>query len=739
VSTGGNPLAVLENLAGATGAMGPFEPGQLTLGPALEDAWGRVFEELPEDTRHALFAVVADSVSGGRHVEQALGLLRLSLASLAPAERRGLLRTGGGEIQLRPPLMRPVVVGRTPLWARTVVCRALAAAAGGHLRAWYLASAATGPDEAVAEALAAAAVDARQRSGYDASARTWRRAAELTVDHAVRASRLLRAATDAYLAGDSAVAVAWCQEALGQCHDEVFAAEAELILGRARTWSGDPLPAFDGLVRAAAMIRPASPQWAAALLAEATLPAAMTGHIYLVRQVAQQAGELWDDTSGLAVGAGVSLTVLAMIAEAFALAGALDHAARYQCRAATLLPSADLAAEQQGAAFLAQGDIWTERWEHGRVCLGAVVDRGRRTGAPAILSLALGLSGELGWWTGRWDSAFEDATEALQWAERLNQVGLIGNALSQLSRIAAARGDRERCHEYVERARQDIEPRGVGCLAVCSAAALGLCALSCGDLTTAIDHLERAWDAAQAAGLGNPNVVPFAGDLAEALARAGAAERAEQVLAWLQERADATGLVYPRAAAARSRGILARDLAEAEAWFAAANSAYRRQPMPFEQARTLLCEGEALRRARRPAASRPPLRRALTIFNRLGARPWEARAMIELDATGVRTYARNSTSASVLDSLSAQELQVARAVGRGLNNVEAAAALFVSRKTVEAHLTRAYRKLGVRSRTELTRLLITHDGDSPASGPPSSAAAVTDSGMSSGTAEFAQM
>ena len=58
--------------------------------------------------------------------------------------------------------------------------------------------------------------------------------------------------------------------------------------------------------------------------------------------------------------------------------------------------------------------------------------------------------------------------------------------------------------------------------------------------------------------------------------------------------------------------------------------------MPFEQARTLLCEGEALRRARRPAASRRPLRHALTIFSGLGARPWAARAMTELDATGAR-------------------------------------------------------------------------------------------------------
>jgi DNA-binding CsgD family transcriptional regulator len=707
--TGGNPLAVMENLAGAAEGMGGFEPGRLMLGATLENAWGRVFDELPEDTRHALFVVATDAVSGGRHVDAALGTLGLSLASLASAERRGLVRTVDGQIQLRHPLMRPVVVGRTPLWARAAAFRALAGAAGGHLRAWYLAAAATGPDDAAAEALAAAAVDARQRHGYGASARTWRRAAELTADHGMRARRLLRAATDGYLAGDWGAAVAWCQEALGQCHDLVFAAEAELILGRARTWAGDPWLAFDSLVRAAAVIRPASPVWAAALLAEATLPAAMTGRVRLARQVAQQVEELWDCPDSAAAGAGASLTVPAMVAVAFVMAGELDHAAFYRCRAKALLTSADLAAEQQGAAFLAQGDIWTEHYEQGRLCLGAVVDAGRRMGAPAILSLALGLSSELGWWTGRWASAYADATEALQWAEEMNQPGLIGHALSQLSRIAAARGDRERCQEHVERARQDVEPHGVGYLAVYDAAALGLCALSCGDLTTAIDHLERAWDAAQAAGLGNPNVVPFAGDLAEALARAGSSERARVVLAWLQERADATGLVYPQAAAARACGILARDPAEAEAWFARARSAHHQQPIPFEHARTLLCQGEALRRGRRPAASRRPLRHALSIFNSLGARPWAARAMIELDATGARADTRNTAGTSALDSLSPQELQVARAVGQGLNNVETAAALFVSRKTVEAHLTRAYRKLGIRSRTELTRLLVTCD------------------------------
>src|SRR5262249_32851055 len=103
--------------------------------------------------------------------------------------------------------------------------------------------------------------------------------------------------------------------------------------------------------------------------------------------------------------------------------------------------------------------------------------------------------------------------------------------------------------------------------------------------------------------------------------------------------------------------------------------------MPFEQTRTLLSENKTLRRARRPAAARQPLRQALTLFNGLGARPWHTRTMSELAATGIRAGATNGTNPFALDKLSPQELQVARAVGRGLSNVDTAAALFVSRKT----------------------------------------------------------
>jgi DNA-binding CsgD family transcriptional regulator len=259
-----------------------------------------------------------------------------------------------------------------------------------------------------------------------------------------------------------------------------------------------------------------------------------------------------------------------------------------------------------------------------------------------------------------------------------------------------------------------VEPRGVGSMPVYSLAALGLAALSVGDLADAIANLQQSWDLACRLGVGNPNVVPMAGDLAEALARSGESGRCAHVLQWLEERASSTGLAYPRAVALRARGILATDPNEAQCLFAESFAALDKVgPIAFEQARTLLCSGEVMRRNRRPAAAREPLNEALALFDSLGAQSWAARASGELAASGVkdRRAADWLGRQSGLEELSPQELQVARIAGRGQNNVEVAAALFVSRKTVEAHLTRVYRKLGVRSRTELARILFANGID----------------------------
>jgi DNA-binding CsgD family transcriptional regulator len=125
---------------------------------------------------------------------------------------------------------------------------------------------------------------------------------------------------------------------------------------------------------------------------------------------------------------------------------------------------------------------------------------------------------------------------------------------------------------------------------------------------------------------------------------------------------------------------------------------------PFERARTSLLYGEWLRRARRRSEARDSLRSALEDFERLRAVPWAERARAELRAAGDATTGAKATAENVLDRLTPQELQVVRLAADGNSSREIAAQLFLSRRTVEHHLYKAYPKLGVGSRRELARL-----------------------------------
>jgi DNA-binding NarL/FixJ family response regulator len=159
--------------------------------------------------------------------------------------------------------------------------------------------------------------------------------------------------------------------------------------------------------------------------------------------------------------------------------------------------------------------------------------------------------------------------------------------------------------------------------------------------------------------------------------------------------------------AARSRALLLAsdgDLAGARASVEAALTAQASVPQPLELARTLILHGALERRAKRRGASRAALERALALLVALPAPLWAARAEAELERLGVRSSGQR---------LSTTEARIAGLVTEGLTNTEIAAAMFVSRKTVEANLTKVYRKLGVRSRTELTRHHFTRTGISP--------------------------
>jgi DNA-binding CsgD family transcriptional regulator len=191
-------------------------------------------------------------------------------------------------------------------------------------------------------------------------------------------------------------------------------------------------------------------------------------------------------------------------------------------------------------------------------------------------------------------------------------------------------------------------------------------------------------------------VTPSLPLLIEAYVRAGRSSEAETMLTRFEAQARRVERPHAEALAHRCRGLLADEGFEAE--FDAALAAHDTDPRPFERARTLLCYGERLRRAKRRHDAREQIREARDAFVVLGASAWASRAAAELAATGERSRRR---VASTRDELTPQELTVASLVTQGLTNREVAARLFLSTNTIETHLRHVFQKLGVRSRTEL--------------------------------------
>ncbi|GCD47927.1 helix-turn-helix transcriptional regulator [Streptomyces paromomycinus] len=697
--SGGNPLALLEAARSLTPEQARGEEpmhNPPSLGRHLERAWSARINALPEATRQALTVLAAHRSTELAGLCEALGVLGLSLSALCPAEEDGLVTAAGDGLDFRHPVLRPLVLGRAPLAHRLAAFGALAQVTRGPLHAWYRAAAATGPDAPAAAALAEAAEEARRRSAFEESALAWRRAAELTEDRVARADLLHRAASDAFLGG-SASSSQWCEEALRTTTEPFVRADIELLLGRIHTWNGEPARAYELLAEAARTIRRTDAVRACVLLAEAVVPASMDGRVAAAVRTAEDSFRLASESGpdrwlSMAL-LGSALAVSGQIGRGVAMLGAADG----HC-------TGDPVRNQQLYALAGQAWNWVEDRDRSRRLLNSAVESARRHSAPGVLPFTLAVRSDLEARVGHWNAGYGDATEALHWSEELGQISCVGYSLACLARLDALRGDRVRCEEQVGRARREVGGYGIGCLERHLTAALGLAALAQGDHCAAADQLEQSFALVTAQGVGNPLVVPCAADLVEAQLRTGDTARAGEVADWLEERARATGLAAAEAAAARCRGLLAASYEAARAAFAAALAAHERTREPFEQARTLLCEAELLRRYRHPAAARAPLASALARFESLGAVPWARRAAGELAATGAPPTAPAAPD-GVWELLTPQEFQVARAVARGLNNTEAAVSLFVSRKTVEAHLTRVYRKLGVRSRTELTRLM----------------------------------
>lgn len=699
-STGGNPHAVLETLAVrcARRERGPDdEHADVVVGRSVARAWRQVLRGFPSRTQRALFAVAVGGSAEPPSIPTTLMALDLDVADLAPAEELELVQVDRGRIEIRHPVLRQVVIDTAPLAVRLRTYQALADLAPASQRAWYLSLATAGPDEDAAAALTDAASDSRARGARGSAAVLGRRAADLTPDLATRASRLLVAADDALQSGRAEHAERWAAEALPMRADPGFRAAVIGVRGRALLWTGRTRDAADELIRGAESMEGHDPATAAGLLHDAVVALGMNGDVRRCRAVAVRAESLLPTPRTGPRGS-------AALATAFVLAGSHAEGRQRVDRAEELIGTLTPQDDPQVFSWLALACCWLEDLPRARRLVDIAVDRLRQQG-NALIPLALAVRSEVGYRTGRWATSYADAVESQRWADEAGLTGTAAYSLMLGARIEAARGQRGLCEEHVERALQLAEPQGNGSVLTFAPAVLGLAALTAGEPDVAVTHLERAFARTESVGLVHPGVLPFVIDLVEAHLWCGHTDRADQLLRLLHERAAVDGSVYAEAGASRCRALRETDPALAAAEFTRARALHARVPMPFELARTLLCEGEVLRRARHMVDARVVLDEAHGIFGALGAQPWAERASRELAAAGARGRSPRPDAAGP-DTLTAQELQIARLVATGRNNAEVAADLYLSRKTVEAHLTRAYRKLGVRSRVELARLLL---------------------------------
>ena len=350
----------------------------------------------------------------------------------------------------------------------------------------------------------------------------------------------------------------------------------------------------------------------------------------------------------------------------------------------------------EGALRAANVLFWLERYDAAAELLERIVESARAAGRLERLARPLDTLASLDYRLGRWPRAEGRSREALRIARLGTNRFDVGSALTTQARIAAARGDEPVARSLID----DALAASPGDLLV-SAYARTAAAL----LELSLDHPDRTIALLEPfadlpVSRNEPMAFIWEADLIEAYVRIGRLADAETLLVTFERRAVSTGRSWALAVAARCRGLTS-PADELEEHFELALQRHERVEMPFERARTELAFGSRLRRSRRSAQARDQLRAALATFELLRAEPWAARARREL----VTRSARRTPGSTVETLLTPHELQVATLVGRGLTNREAAAALFVSPKTIEYHLASVYRKLGVRGRTELALAL----------------------------------
>ncbi|HEV2036878.1 MAG TPA: AAA family ATPase [Candidatus Dormibacteraeota bacterium] len=700
LATRGNPLALTEIPTLLTDAqrtgLEPL-PDPVPSGPRLEHAFVRRVATLPVDTQRALLVAAANDSTDIGSVGRAIEQLDIAPQALDAAEGAGLIRVDGADVHFRHPLIRSAIyqsaaaVNRRE--AHRALARALDAEQDSDRRAWHLAAASTAPDESIASALEDAAARSQARSGYASAARALGRSASLSPSTSERARRLLAAANAYQLAGRPDEALRLLDEAIACRPPERMRFEIEHLRAVIEIWFRTPMAAHDRLLSEASRAQQRDPAAAAVLLAEATIPCFMAAELPRSLETARRARAIADQ-------AGIPSPPLVdvVLAEAMVLSGMAVEAAPLidECLHRVLVSGHEAAHEAQ---YLPFSLLAVERYADARALLAGAVSAARSASAVGVLPYALAILSELDFRTGNLAAAYAVGTESVRLARETGQGSSASYSLVTLARVEAAQGRDQDCRSHARAAIELARTHGLGSIFNYAGATLGLLELGRGRPMEALVHLEQTAKGFRESGPSEPNLIQWQPDYIESLARLGRTDDAMRALEAFERDAERTNRAWAKATAARCRGYL--SLEGSAEHFRRAFELHEASPSPFEVARTQLCYGEVLRRQRQRVEARRVLREALNTFDRLGGEPWAGRAHNELSATGEKARRRDVAATRGLTS---QEWQIALAVAQGATNREAAAQLFLSPRTVEAHLSSAYRKLGARSRTELVRI-----------------------------------
>ncbi|HET6510417.1 MAG TPA: AAA family ATPase [Baekduia sp.] len=685
---GGNPLALTSappSLSEPQRAGAAALPDPLPVAERLQRAFGRRLDGLDASARHALLLLAASSDGDAAPLAAAL-----RDDGLAAAEGAGLVVRDARHVRFHHPLVRTAVVQEAGPAALRAAHRALAEVTDGPARAWHRAAAAEAPDETLAAALEALGHQARERGAVATAATVFERAAALSPEPRAVVARTVTAAAMANLAGRPAHAQTLLDALLPALDDPLARADVQLLRGMAMQQTGRPLAALALLEREAEAVRERDPFRAAGLLTQASITLMAYGTVDRIEALAARAMAL--------AGEGADLVPAVLHAEALVSQG--EHArarAQLDARQDALDAVDPTGPGHEILSVAALCRLWMEDYEDAERLLVWLVDSARARGAAAPLAFPLAVLATVLLRRGSFAAAMALAQESQAQGEEAVGGFVHSLAVTAVAFVAAHQGDARRCLEACEQARAIAERLELTSTLACVEQARGFLALGEGDAERAIGHLERARALTARFGNRDPSFLYTDADLVEAYSRAGRIDEARALTAVLADGAARTGGAWAAAATARCRALTGPD-DDLDAQLADALAAHARVPLRFEEARTRLCLGERLRRARRRADARPLLAAAHETFVALGAPHWARRAAQELAAAGGRRTDQDSDGDA---DLTPREREVCRLVAGGATNAEVAASLFLSARTVEHHLRMAYRKLGVRSRSEL--------------------------------------